>query len=51
MEALTGTETLFDEKNEKYEKKKNYLLFLCWLFERYSSSSVDSLLENQVVHC
>ena len=22
MEVLTGTETLFDEKNEKYEKKK-----------------------------
>ena len=22
MEALTGTETLFDEKNEKYEKRK-----------------------------
>ena len=23
MEALTGTMTLFDEKNEKYEKKKS----------------------------
>ena len=50
MEALTGTETLFDERNEKYEKK-SYLLFLCWLLERYSSSSVDSLLENQLVPC
>ena len=44
--GLDGTKTLL-----LFMKKKYYLLFLCWLLERYTSSSVESLLENQVVHC
>ena len=38
-------------KRMKKKKRKSYLLFLCLLLERYSSSSVASLLENQDVHC